>query len=230
MASSTGARHRRARKLATLVTVVACFVPFTAQSQAAVLDQGGNVALPTIKAGDVEMLGPSTVRVRGVVDTGNLDSTVYLRYGEGSVLNQRTANVTLGGEPAADRGRSRTCSTSSRAAATTSSSSPRRRPAPFASATPSRSPCRQPCTSTRRPAESCRAPPPRRQEGTRCTIVGTAKRDKLVGTKKRDVICGLGGNDRIAGRGRQRPDPRRQGQRPRLRWIRQRRHPRQQRP
>ena len=46
MASSTGARRRRARKLATLVTVVACFAPVSAQSQAAVLDQGATVALP----------------------------------------------------------------------------------------------------------------------------------------------------------------------------------------
>ena len=36
------------------------------------------------------MLGPSTVRVTANVDTRNLDSTLYLRYGEGSVLDQRT--------------------------------------------------------------------------------------------------------------------------------------------
>ena len=48
------------------------------------------------RAGDVQILGPSTVRVSGLVDTGTLASTVYIRYGEGSVLNQRTASFTLG--------------------------------------------------------------------------------------------------------------------------------------
>jgi Ca2+-binding RTX toxin-like protein len=32
-----------------------------------------------------------------------------------------------------------------------------------------------------------------------CTIVGTARRDRLVGTRGNDVICGLGGNDVIRG-------------------------------
>ena len=36
---------------------------------------------------------------------------------------------------------------------------------------------------------------------TKCTIVGTAKRDRITGTAKRDVICGLGGNDVIRSRG-----------------------------
>ena len=77
MASSTRARRRRARKLATLVTVVACFTAFSAQSQAAVLDQGATVAVTTVNVGDVEILGPSTVRVNGIVDTGNLATSAY---------------------------------------------------------------------------------------------------------------------------------------------------------
>jgi hypothetical protein len=35
----------------------------------------------------------------------------------------------------------------------------------------------------------------------KCTIVGTARNDRIKGTKGNDVICGLGGNDRIAGNG-----------------------------
>ena len=35
----------------------------------------------------------------------------------------------------------------------------------------------------------------------KCTIVGTARNDKIKGTKGNDVICGMGGNDRIAGNG-----------------------------
>lgn len=33
----------------------------------------------------------------------------------------------------------------------------------------------------------------------RCTLAGTAGKDRLKGTKRADVICGLGGADRIAG-------------------------------
>lgn len=41
--------------------------------------------------------------------------------------------------------------------------------------------------------------PPRAFDGSRCTVVGTAKADVLRGTRGDDVICGLGGNDRIIG-------------------------------
>jgi Ca2+-binding RTX toxin-like protein len=34
-----------------------------------------------------------------------------------------------------------------------------------------------------------------------CTIVGTARADRITGTRGNDVICGLGGNDRIKGAG-----------------------------
>jgi hemolysin type calcium-binding protein len=32
---------------------------------------------------------------------------------------------------------------------------------------------------------------------TRCTVRGTAGKDRLVGTSRKDIICGLGGDDRI---------------------------------
>jgi Ca2+-binding RTX toxin-like protein len=166
------------------------------------LDQGGTVALPNITAGDIEVLGPSTVRVRGVVDTGNLDTTVYLRYGEGSVLNQRTANISLTGslqpsqviedlldlEPGGSYNVQLVAETPM--GTLSSSSIPFTLPAAvYVNPTTGGV-----VSSSSRLGSSKKKP-------TRCTIVGTKKRDKLVGTRKRDVICGLGGNDRIAGRG-----------------------------
>lgn len=196
MASSRGARSRRARKLATLVSVIACLVSASVAADAAVLDQGADLALPNITSGDVEVLGPSTVRVRGVVNTANLDSTVYLRYGEGTVLNQRTPAITLTGslqptdviedlldlEPGSSYNVQLVLE--SPAGTVTGSTIPFNLPgAVFVN----------PTTGGIVSSSS--------KSRTRCTIVGTAKRDKLVGTKKRDVICGLRGNDRIAGRG-----------------------------
>ena len=35
--------------------------------------------------------------------------------------------------------------------------------------------------------------------GSRCTIVGTPRPDRLVGTSADDVVCGLGGDDRVLG-------------------------------
>jgi hypothetical protein len=201
MASSSGVRRRRARKLAVLVTVVACITPLAAQSNAAVLDQGGTVALPSVRIGDVEVLGPSTVRIRGVVDTANLDTAVYLRYGEGSVLNQRTANLSLGAdlqpteviedildlEPGGSYNVQLVAETP--AGTIASSSIPFDLPAEVFV-----NPTTGGIVSSSGAGRSA-------AKRTRCTIVGTNKRDKIVGTKKRDVICGLGGNDRIAGRG-----------------------------
>ena len=34
-----------------------------------------------------------------------------------------------------------------------------------------------------------------------CTVIGTARADRIIGTRGNDVICGLGGNDVIAGGG-----------------------------
>jgi Ca2+-binding RTX toxin-like protein len=176
--------------------VVACFASVSAQAEASVLDQGATVALPTISAGGIEVLGPSTVRVHGTVDTGNLATTVYLRYGEGSVLNQRTPNITLAGsllptevvedlldlEPGGSYNVQLVAET------------------PLGTAASSSVPFNLPAAVFVNPATGG-VVSSKSKKGTRCTIVGTAKRDKLVGTKKRDVICGLGGNDRIVGRG-----------------------------
>src|SRR4051794_8420299 len=40
---------------------------------------------------------------------------------------------------------------------------------------------------------------PRAVNGETCTIVGTARNDRLVGRTGHDIICGLGGNDVISG-------------------------------
>ena len=101
MASSRGPRLRRARKIAALATVIACFAPVTAQVPAAVspaLDQGATINLPAIGSGDVSVLGPSTARLRATIDPNTLASAVYFRYGDGSVLDQRTASITLGAD------------------------------------------------------------------------------------------------------------------------------------
>jgi hypothetical protein len=42
---------------------------------------------------------------------------------------------------------------------------------------------------------------PRTAGGKLCTVVGTAKNDRLIGRNGNDVICGFGGNDVIDGRG-----------------------------
>ena len=200
MASSTGVRHRRARKLATLVTVVACFAPVSANADAAVLEQGPTVALPAITSGDVQILGPSTARVSGVVDTGTLASTVYVRYGEGSVLNQRTASVTLeaGMQPTEiiedlldlEPGGSYNVQLVAETPLGTVMSN----------SIPFTLPAAVYVNPTTGGMVSSKSASPGKKR-TRCTIVGTAKRDRIVGTRKRDVICGLGGNDRIVGRG-----------------------------
>ena len=175
--------------------MVACFAAVPTQPAVAI-DQGATLALPTFGSGDVEVLGPSTVRVRGIVDNKNLGTTMYLRYGEGSVLNQRTASFTVGAglqpteviqdlldlEPGGSYNVQLVAETL--AGTVAGSSMPFTLPAAVF------------VNPTTGGVVSSSA-----KNATRCTIVGTAKNDKLVGTKKADVICGLGGNDRILGRG-----------------------------
>ena len=79
--------------------MIACFAPVTTQVPAAVtpaLDQGVTINLPAIGSGDVSVLGPSTARLRVTIDPDTLASAVYFRYGDGSVLDQRTASITIG--------------------------------------------------------------------------------------------------------------------------------------
>jgi hypothetical protein len=154
------------------------------------------VPTPAVTITDVSVLGPSTVRVTTNVDTRNLDSTLHLRYGEGSVLSQRTPEIEVNGalkpnevivdlldlKPGSSYNLEAVLGTPAGTVTSTS--------VPFA----------LPAAVFVNPATGAVAASGAKKK-TRCTIVGTAKRDRLVGTRKRDVICGLGGNDRILGRG-----------------------------
>jgi len=153
------------------------------------------VPAPAITITDVSVLGPSTVRVTTNVDTRNLDSTLFLRYGDGSVLSQRTPEIQINSglkpnevivdlldlKPGSSYNLEAVLGTPAGSVTSTS--------VPFA----------LPAAVFVNPATGAVAASGAKK--TRCTIVGTAKRDRLVGTRKRDVICGLGGNDRILGRG-----------------------------
>ena len=197
MASSTGVRHRRARKLATLVTVVACF-SLPASANAAVLEQGPTVALPTITAGDVQILGPSTVRVQRARRHRNsrLDRVHTVRRGlraqPAHGVHSRWAQAwsptkviedLLDLEPGSSYNVQLVAET------------------PLGTVTSSSIPFTLPAAVYVNPSTGGVVSATSTGKRTRCTIVGTAKSDKLVGTKKHDVICGLGGNDRIKGAG-----------------------------
>jgi hypothetical protein len=152
------------------------------------------VPVPAVTITDVSVLGPSTVRVTTNVDTRNLDSTFHLSYGEGSVLDMRTPDIEVNSglkpnevivdlldlQPGSSYNLQAILGTPHGTIATSS--------VPFT----------LPAAVFVNPATGAVAASGKK---TRCTIVGTAKRDRLVGTSKRDVICGLGGNDRILGRG-----------------------------
>lgn len=153
------------------------------------------VPLPAVTITDVSVLGPSTARVTATVDNRNLDSTLHLSYGEGSVLNQQTPNVEVRAglkpneviidlldlEPGSSYDLQAILGT------------------PLGTVASSSVPFTLPANVFVNPATGALAASGAKR--TRCTIVGTSKRDRLVGTRKRDVICGLGGNDRILGRG-----------------------------
>ena len=199
MASSTGPWRRRARRAAVLATSLACLAVVAPHSPAAVvpvLDQDATIDVPGVATGDVSVLGPSTARLQATIDPDTLASGVYFRYGEGSVLDQRTPTVTLGGglepteivqdlldlQPGSSYSVQLVVET------------------PAGTITSSTVPFTTPLAVFVNPTTGSLVSSAAKKK-TRCTIVGTNKRDKLVGTKKRDVICGLGGNDRITGRG-----------------------------
>src|SRR5688500_3782998 len=154
----------------------------------------GTVALPAVTITDVSVLGPSTARVTATVDNRNLDSTLHLSYGEGSLLNQQTPAIEVNAgmkpnevivdlldlQPGSSYNLQAVLGT------------------PMGTIVSSTVPFATPAAVFVNPATGAVAASGKK---TRCTIVGTAKRDRLVGTSKRDVICGLGGNDRILGRG-----------------------------
>ncbi len=186
------ARAMRGRTALALIAAALLAGTISSANAAPTLDT--TVPVPAVTITDVTVLGPSTVRVTTNVATNNLDSTFHLSYGEGSVLNMRTADIQVNTglkpnefivdlldlKPGSSYNLQAVLGTP---AGTLTSSS-----VPFA----------MPAAVFVNPATGAVTASGKK---TRCTIVGTAKRDRLVGTGKRDVICGLGGNDRILGRG-----------------------------
>lgn len=189
-------RFRHARRLATVAALIALVTAAaTPAAVVAPLDSGTTGATPAVTIGDVTVLGPSTARVQATVNTSTGATTMYFRYGDGSVLDQRTPSITLGTgltpanvledllnlKPGSSYNIQAVIET------------------PLGTIASSSVPFTLPAAVFVNPTTG--AVTSSGKNGTRCTIVGTAKRDRLVGTKKRDVICGLGGNDRILGRG-----------------------------
>jgi Ca2+-binding RTX toxin-like protein len=196
----TGRGRRRARSLAltssvALALAAAVFVsPAAAGVDAdAALDPpalDATATLPALGATDVTVLGPSTARLSAAVDPNSLASSVYFEYGENGVFNLSTPKIVVGAgvaptDVAADLLDLKPgTSYSVRLMAVTADGTIAGPPSDF----------------TTPPAERPRFVT---VSGARmkCTIVGTARRDKLNGTRNRDVICGLAGNDRINGKG-----------------------------
>jgi hypothetical protein len=187
------ARAMRGRTALALIAAALLAGTISSANAAPTIDT--TVPVPAVTITDVTVLGPSTVRVTTNVDTRNLDSTFYLSYGEGSVLGMRTPEIQINSglkpnemivdlldlQPGSSYNLQAVLGT------------------PGGTVTSSSVPFATPVAVFVDPATGLVAQASKKS--TRCTIVGTAKRDRLVGTGKRDVICGLGGNDRILGRG-----------------------------
>jgi Ca2+-binding RTX toxin-like protein len=152
-------------------------------------------SLPEVKIDRVEVLGPSTVRVYGTVDPNGLPTTVQLQYGTGGVLDQQGTSVEVGAslEPVQFVQDLVNLKPGTAYDLYLSAGAPLGSNGARASFFTGREVFVSPQTGATVGATAAKK--------TKCTIVGTAKRDRLVGTSKRDVICGLGGNDTIRGRG-----------------------------
>ncbi len=193
--ASLGRLHS-ARSLAIAAALVALVTATAAHAVVvAPLDSGTTGATPAVTIDQVSVLGPSTVRVQATADTSTGATTMYFRYGDGSVLDQRTPSITLGTGVSPDKvlqdllNLKPGSSYNIQAVIET----------PLGTVTSNSVPFTLPGAVFVNPTTG--AVTSSSKKGARCTIVGTAKRNRLVGTKKRDVICGLGGNDRILGRG-----------------------------
>jgi Ca2+-binding RTX toxin-like protein len=170
-----------------------------------------DVQVPGIQVGDVTVLGPSEATAQATIDTNGLATNVFVEYGTNGVLNQRTPVISLqagldlsnvlvqllGLDPGsiityrvvAENSAGKTVTPT--ATLTTPPSSGSGGGSSNASFT------FVDLTSGRAVTGASALG----RKTARCTIVGTARADRLRGTAKKDVICGLGGNDRIQGRG-----------------------------
>jgi Ca2+-binding RTX toxin-like protein len=181
----------------------------TAQSDIIpVVDLGAQV--PGIQVGDVTVLGPSEATAQATIDTNGLATNVFVEYGTNGVLNQRTPVITL--QAGLDRanvltqllGLSPGSLIAYRIVAENSAGTTVTPTATLSTPPSSGSGGGSTASFTFVDLTSGRAVTGASALGrkmARCTIVGTARADRLRGTSKKDVICGLGGNDRIQGRG-----------------------------
>jgi hypothetical protein len=195
------ARKYRAGMLAVLgslasIAMGAALSPASAQELPAVtadpLNPDATATLPEVRIDQIEVLGPSTVRVHGTVDPNGHATDAFLQYGDGGVLGLKSSSISLGAgldpvqfvtdlvnlEPGSAYDLRLVAETP---AGTTQSATAKFRTGSPISVSP----------ITGKPTVSAKA--------TRCTITGTAGRDVIKGTSRRDVICGLGGNDSIRG-------------------------------
>jgi Ca2+-binding RTX toxin-like protein len=153
-------------------------------------------SLPEVTIDEVQVLGPSTVRVYGTVDPNGAPTTVQLQYGTGGVLDLKGTSVEVGAslEPVKFVQDIVNLKPATAYDIYLSASAPLGSNGARASFFTGRDVFVSPRTGE--PVGATAA-----GKKTKCTIVGTAKRDRLTGTSKRDVICGLGGNDVIRSRG-----------------------------
>jgi Ca2+-binding RTX toxin-like protein len=168
-----------------------------------------NSQLPAISVGDVNVIGPSEATAQATIDTNGLATDVFVEYGTNGVLTMSTPKISLAaGTELQDvlvqlLGLDPGSIITYRVVAENSAG---KTVTPTATlSTPPASPGGgSTATFTFVDLASGRAVTGASALGrktARCTIVGTARADRLRGTAKKDVICGLGGNDRIQGRG-----------------------------
>ena len=154
---------------------------------------GADATLPAVQIDQVQVLGPSTVRVYGTVDPNGGPAVVQFHYGTDGVLNLDPTQLDIGASAGAGQ---------VRPGPGQPESGRRLRPV-FVGVNAARH-IQQRGVEVLHGAQRVRLAENRHRDAgakTKCTIVGTAKRDRITGTAKRDVICGLGGNDVIRSRG-----------------------------
>jgi Ca2+-binding RTX toxin-like protein len=199
---------RAAAMLATLVVFGLSQVG-TAQSDT-IRVVGLNAQVPGIQVGDVLVLGPSKATAQATIDTNGLGTNVFAEYGTDGVLNQRTPVITLqagldpenvlvpllGLEPGSLINY-RLVAENSAGKTVTPTATLTTPPSSGSGGGSSGSSTTVDLASGRAVTGASALS----RKTARCTIVGTARADRLRGTSKKDVICGLGGKDRIQGRG-----------------------------
>jgi Ca2+-binding RTX toxin-like protein len=150
------------------------------------LDGNVNLAVADVTTGGVQISEPTTATVTATVDPNTVGTSYYFQYGPDGNLAFRTPTVSLG-----------------------AGVDPRQVAADLLNLTPGT--VYDYRIVTQGPGGALSVGAVERfstgpgagssKKGSRCTILGTSRRDVLRGTRKRDVICGGGGNDSITGLG-----------------------------